>query len=303
MLAVLPALLLLAGPAQGQDCQPMLKLSELDTVLTDAEQAAGRNAELFEAASSYGVASLPCLEAVIEPAQAARLHRMVGLRHLVHGEEDRALWAFAASHRIDPDFTFPADVFPASHPISRTYADAGVLPPMRRDAPWQPDTSAWYDGLQSEQRPGGSATLLQLTSTSGVLMGTHYLWPADEIPTVSEARLAALPPPEPDPPEEPIASGPQPVDASPPPADLTIHSDVQPPWLESSLLAVAGASTAAAGISCLLAGRVAADYRTNDHTLAELDQLKARNNTMVYTAGALGVLAVGAGVGVAFTWR
>jgi len=292
-------LLLHAAPA-GAECEQPLTLFELETVVSDAEQAMGRSAELFEAASTYGKNMLPCLDDVVAPHLAARLHRVLGLRAFVAGDQDQARSAFAASHRIEPSFAFPDTVFSASHPISRLYAEAAALPAETEPAQWQQGTVAWLDGARLEQRPITSATLLQQTTEWGAMLSTHYLWPGDIVQTVPAQLIAAMPRPEP-PPAEPSSV----LDLALPtePLELSIHAPVQPAWLRPSLVAVAGATTLAAGISYLAAGVTASDYRNNDHSLDELDRLKARNNTLVYTAGGLGVVAVGAGVGVAFTWQ
>lgn len=297
---MLSALLLaaaLSAPAAAE-CEQPLSLAELDTVIRDAEQAMGRSGELFEAAANYGLGMLPCLAEVVPPEQAARLHRMLGLRALVVGERDSARGAFAASHRLEPGFSFPVDVFSASHPIAKLYGEAAELPVGQGEAPGHPGVVLWFDGHRDEPLPVGASTLVQQVSPGGALLATHYLWPGDPVPALAPDLLASAPPPEPPGPD--LTRRPS-VDLAaelPSPRGLA-----RPPWLRGSLVAVAGASALAAGVSCLAAGATASDYRDNDHSLAELDQLKARNNALVFTAGGLGIVAAGAGVGVAFTWR
>jgi hypothetical protein len=292
------AALLLFSPRAGADCDRPFALAELETVLLDAEEAAGRNGELFAAAAGYGRQALPCLAAVVSTEQAARIHRMVGLHSLVQGQRDQALWAFGASHRLQPDFAFSDEVFSASHPITKLYAEAANLPELVVFTAPQVGSGARFDGLESWERAGSTATLLQQVDSAGGVIASYYLWPEDPIPLIELERLLAEAPPVEPPPPEPVSALVEPVPA----ADLRMGRVRDPSALRPPLLAVAGASALAAGVSAIAAGAVAADYRNNEHSLAELDQLKARNNTLVYAAGGLGAVAVGAGVGVAFVW-
>ncbi len=299
MIAALSLLLLLPVVQDAPACEQPLSLFELGTVLDDAEQAMGRSGEVFDAASGYGAGALPCLEDVVEPTMAARLHRMMGMRALVKGDRDQALAAFAASHRIEPSFAFPDEVFAASHPISRLYVEAAETPVGLQDAEFQPATVIWYDGVDAEQRPEGVPVLAQRTTEWGALLATAYLWPDDPAPAVPPQLIAALPRPEPPEPDPEQLEGALPV----PGPELRVRAAGEPPpWLRTALVSVASASAVAAGASAAFAGATAADYRNNPHSLDELDQLKARNNTLVYTAGGLGLVAAGAGVGVAVTW-
>jgi hypothetical protein len=303
MIASLAALAFLTASAAAGDCEQAVSPAELEAAITDAEQAAGRNAELFAAAVGFTTRELPCIEHVLEPAQAARLHRVLGLQALVQGQRDQALSSFAASHRIEPDYRFSTEVFPPSHPIARLYAEASTPTTDSEPAPWSVGTVSWYDGTKAQLRPSSSATILQRGAPEGERVWTHYLMPDQPLPPTplvayaEEHRAQPGAPPAPEPPAQQATASP--LEAAPLPAP---SSDAAPRWVKPGLVGIAGAAAVAAAGSLVVAGSVAADYRDNEHSLAELDSLKARNNRLVYTAGGLGVVALGAGVSVAVTW-
>jgi hypothetical protein len=182
MIASLAALAFLTASAAAGDCEQAVRPAELEAAITDAEQAAGRNAELFAAAVGFTTRELPCIEHVLEPAQAARLHRVLGLQALVQGQRDQALSSFAASHRIEPDYRFSTEVFPPSHPIARLYAEASTPTTDSEPAPWSVGTVSWYDGTKAQLRPSSSATILQRGAPEGERVWTHYLMPDQPLP-------------------------------------------------------------------------------------------------------------------------
>jgi hypothetical protein len=178
------------------------------------------------------------------------------------------------------------------------FAEAARLPDGLQLAAPQLGSAAWFDGEQRWERSAGTATLLQQVDSSGRLIATHYLWPADPIPLIELERLLVEGPSTDPPPPVPVAALAEPA----PSPTLAPGPAREHGALRTPLLAVAGGSALAATAAAIAAGAVAADYRHNEHSLDELDQLKARNNTLVYAAGGLGAVALGAGVGVVFTW-
>jgi hypothetical protein len=113
---------LLWSPGARAGCPEPVTVAVLDGTVGLAEQSAGRDAQAFGDAVHALRDQLPCLEAVVSPSLAARLHRVEGLQAFVDGAGERALMAFAASNRLDPDYRFPATLFPQAHPVARLWA-------------------------------------------------------------------------------------------------------------------------------------------------------------------------------------
>jgi hypothetical protein len=137
----------------------------------------------------------------------------------------------------------------------------------------------------------------QRAEESGPVL-SHYLWPGEGPQPPASPEPTARP--EPPPPAPVVRAEPAPVqDAVPlPPPEPRDGLGL----LRGSLLGVTGVSAVAAGVSFAAAARSAADYRDNEHDLAALDAIKARNNRQVYASAGLGVVALGAGVGLALSW-
>src|SRR5688572_19356675 len=102
------------------DCPAPVTIEVLQADLQAAE-AAYVQLDLpgFEVAVERTRTALPCLGAVIPPSTAAWLHRTEGLAAFAASDPIRAEQAFGAGRRVQPAYTFPADVAPEGNPVLR----------------------------------------------------------------------------------------------------------------------------------------------------------------------------------------
>ncbi len=251
--------------------------AELADLVERADQSVGRDAQSFNAAADSLAARLPCLEALADPALAARIHRVHGLRAFVAGQGSRTLSAFAASRQLEPGYRFSVTVFPSAHPVQRLWAQSAehlwkveAVPPLG-------STLIWFDGRVGLERPVSVPTLVQLQREDGSVAATSYAWPGDALP--SDPLLATVRAP----------SG-HSIDV---PHERRFHV---------GLAVGAGVAALAAGGSYALAYNTAMDYRNNPHGNSELEELRGRANALVYVSAGLGAVAFGSGLGAALAW-
>ncbi len=279
-IACFPVLLTVLAPHLAwADCGEGVTSERLARVLERAELHAGRNAHGFGMAAEALADQLPCLSEPQGPLQAARIHRVQGLAAFVGGDRQGCQQAFAASQRLEPDFSFSHGLFPEAHPIARLFVQARGLQLETSSVP-RTGGQYWFDGLPGNARPANQPSLVQLQDSSGRLLASAYLWPGDALPTPTPplVELAAQPTLE--------VSG--------------AHEARRGPHV--ALTIGAGLSALAAGGCYAVALAAANDYRENPHSDAELVQLRTRANGLVFVSAGLGALAVGTGVGAVVTW-
>ncbi|MFH1465385.1 MAG: hypothetical protein ABIO70_13440 [Pseudomonadota bacterium] len=278
----LAALLLLTvcGPRAHAACPQPTLARDLLAQLDVAEQSVGRDAARFSGAAGAIEAGLPCLERVLNPEIAARIHRIEGLSSFVAGDRQRALEAFAAAQRLAPEFRFPEAVFPAAHPVPQLWGQAAEVARVVEPVALPDTVVLWVDGTIVTARPTTTPAVVQLQARDGSVLATAYTWPADPLPiplALAEARSI----------RSDIGN------------TITVPRAHHP---HIPLAVGAGLSALAAAGSYALAWGTARDYRDNPHTDAELEQLRAQANTLVFVSVGLGTVAVGAGLGAGFAW-
>jgi len=163
--------------------------------------------------------------------------------------------------------------------VPKIYTKAASVELGFEALPSASDASYWVDGLVAAERPVTVPTLVQL-QLDGALHSSSYLWPGMALPELqtdgrSRDRNAAM--------EHSI--------------DVPSRRRVHVPLAVS-----AGVSALAAAGSYAMAHNTAADYRDNPHSNAQLEELRARANTLVYVSVGLGTVALGTGVGAAVAW-
>ena len=280
--ALFAAVLILAvstGRAETA-CQQPTAARDLLAQVEIAEQSAGRDAQRFGGASEAIEAQLPCVERIVNPQLAARLHRVEGLRAFVAGDRQRAIGAFAAAQRIEPDFRFPEAVFPSAHPVPRLWEQAAGIPREVEPVAVPDSALLWLDGVVGTARPTMIPAVVQLQARDGAVLATAYAWPGEPLPVppvVAAARSIRMDPGN----------------------TITVPSDHH---AHVPLAVGAGLSALAAAGSYAIAWGAARDYRDNPHTDAELDRLRARANSLVYVSVGLGAMTGGLGLGAALAW-
>ncbi len=176
----------LAGaPAHAEDCASRLPAAALDARIDQAEAAwTALDLEGFRRAADDLSGALPCLQGPLDVDQAARVHRLQGMRAFVQNDTERAELAFAAARRLRPGEGLPAALAPAQHPIRKHFSalpidDVGDTALDARFA-WQ------VDGREAELRPSRMPTVVQQRTADGAVSRSWYLWPG-------EAPLVAAP--------------------------------------------------------------------------------------------------------------
>lgn len=182
--------------AHAEDCLTRPTLADVDRQLNAAEKAyVALDVVVFANSAAEASLLLPCIGETITPAMAANFHRMEGLRLFGAGDEAAALDSLRAARVLDPRYRFPDDVLPPHHALREQY-DALQ---MADAATWRPPRplhgSLAFDGVPSQLRPVGRATLFQRLDASGVPATTVYLYPGQptpRYPAVHRARNRLL---------------------------------------------------------------------------------------------------------------
>jgi hypothetical protein len=183
LFGILTALSLSSPAARAEDCLSLHSPTQVDSRLTQAEQALkALDAEAFSLAMEDAAIMLPCLGAVPPRALAARLHRLRGIELYSAGKEDSARQALRAAKVLEPDFGFAEDLFPQGHALPDFWAELPVEQPQDIGAPVPQDATVHFDGARSLKRPTDRATLFQHLSRQGRVRTTRYLMPSDPLP-------------------------------------------------------------------------------------------------------------------------
>ncbi len=258
-------------------CSAVVPVATFEAGLSRAEVAFGNlDVAGFDAAMDEAMLDVGCIDAVVPPRVAARIHRLQGLRFYAARDERRALASFAASRALDPAWDWPETMLPRGHAARALWAQATTVPPARVAVPAPTGGVLVFDGTKGLERPTAWATVAQLVGEDFQLQTSVYLLPdALMFAYPSEARPAR---PEPTPKGDKPAIG----------------------WfVASGALAVASAGTYGAAAA-------SADRFTDPTVDADLDALAARRrttNTLVgASAGLLGAAAVAGVIGVAGTF-
>jgi hypothetical protein len=205
----------------------------------------------------------------------ARLHRVVGLAAFIDQDDERARSAFAAAKLIEPEYRFPAELVPDGTPAAELYASASATPAATAPIPAPRDGRVEIDGEPASARATDRPALALIVGADGAVVASAYVWPADPLPSyeVAQPQLAQRPAPG-------ARRGPN-----------------------RPLLAVAGASLLAAGAVYGANLAVHAGYDDLDPYSPEGQRLRTKNNALVITDAALGVVVIGAGVGAVIAGR
>jgi len=161
------------------DCEAKVVQDVLVADIETAEQAwKALDLSGFRVASDVVFAKLHCTDTAFDPAFAARVHRLQGLRGFVQGDIDRAEAAFAAARRAAPDQPLPESFAPSSHPIRTHYSALPI--DQTSEAPLPPGD--WrIDGSSATTRATLHPAVVQKLE-KGELVGTAYTWPEEPLP-------------------------------------------------------------------------------------------------------------------------
>lgn len=179
-----------SGPALASDCAEDIDPARWSVHLDQAEAAfSALDEAAFDKEMDVAAIELPCLSRPLRPDQAARYHRLIGLRLYVRDEEDAARAAFAAARAVEPMGALPSALLPPGH-AARALADSATTP-GRTESVLQPkDGALWFDGVPGTERPADRPTVIQL-ELEGAVATSRYLAPGDAMPTYQPAPLAS----------------------------------------------------------------------------------------------------------------
>lgn len=262
------------APAQAAptrtDCVERASSARLVLVLEDAEAAFARlDLEGFQAATDEAATLVPCLEATLSREQAARYHRVQGLRAWLVRDLDRSRLAFLAARAIQPDWRFPVELVPEDHPTREAYMALPLEELVTAPVDVPDGARLVVDGRVSTLRPVNLPAVLQLQDELGGLRWSVYAGPGEALPDW--------------------------------PQDLAAGRD-RHPW-RIPLVAGSAGSAALSGVLVALAAGSAARYHDADTPVEALDGLRTRTNGLLVASAAAGGLALGAGVGAAWSFR
>lgn len=195
--------LFFAPPGQAADCAAPVSPAALSATADDALMAfAVMDQDGFTHSAGRVADELTCLDAPLSPAQAAEVHRVVALRHLLSGEEARVVASLRAADRVEPGHPLSDKIAPRGGKLDLLQRKAALLPappPLSVDVP--PGEVLWVDGTPSSVRYGGLPAVLQvsegkrITESLYLEAGTPFALPAPAVPApapaVAEARAPA----------------------------------------------------------------------------------------------------------------
>ncbi len=182
------ALVLLSPSARAGDCAVGLKPDQLAATLDAAEAAwIGADEASFLLKVEEAILQLPCVDAAIEPALAARYHRDLGLWLYASKQQELASNAFAAAKRIAPKEGLPDELAPTRHPVRRIF-NAATPDAAAVAVPLPATGRVLFDGAAGE-RPSAVNTIFQLEGDQAVSM-TRYLRPDTALPAYEELVIA-----------------------------------------------------------------------------------------------------------------
>jgi hypothetical protein len=192
MLLLLPLVLFVAPAAAA--CPTTWPAATLNERLAAAEAAySALDTEGFQRAVEDTKLMLPCSSTLIDPALAARYHRIEALRLFVQGHEAEATESLAAAKVLEPEYRFPAEMFDASHAFRVQYdaqrsteGKTVSVPPARKGA-------VAFDGVRSRRRPVERATVVQILDEHDVPASTTYLTSGAAMPAYSQGSPSQVP--------------------------------------------------------------------------------------------------------------
>lgn len=185
-------LLAVVRTAEAAPCGVPSSRASLAMDLRRAELAyANLDAATFEKASSAVGEALPCLGEPIDPALAANIHRVFGLRAWLAEDADLTRLSFAAARRADPDYAFPDSLIGAEDPERGEYVHVplGAVRTEHVRAPKRGELR--FDGTSTLDRPTTIPTIIQIVDEHGGPRQTAYLLPAAPMPGGEPRRSPA----------------------------------------------------------------------------------------------------------------
>ena len=190
LLGVLVALPVASSKSQAAPCPVTANNSTIDEHLGSAESALkeGDLDGLGQALEETALA-LPCLDEAVDVGQAARLHRMEGVRLYAVGGTNQARASLLAAKVLQPWYVFPESILPANHDLHLELARLRPATAQHQRVAKPKMGALLFDGLPSRNRPTNHPTIFQLMDPGQSVISTTYLLPDDPLPVYAPAPI------------------------------------------------------------------------------------------------------------------
>ncbi len=187
-------LILVAGVANAQDCQPTSS-EQLSSIMQQALiDFATLDEDSFFESTQQAEDALPCLDELFLAPNAAAYHRLQGLRAFFNGDDDATTLAFRAALSIEPDYQLSSKLAPEGGKLSRLWDAAKNGPnPFIGSFTAPAGKYAYVDGEETRTYAEDLPNIVQYGPGDGSILWTGYVGanekPPAEIPAAGAISL------------------------------------------------------------------------------------------------------------------
>jgi hypothetical protein len=135
--------------------------------------------------------ALGCLVVPVEPALAAHVHRVQGVRFFIDRQRDLAAAAFAAARHRDPDYRFPVALIPEGHTLRSLYAEVPAETRTTSAVPPPDGERLFLDGVAELDRAEQWPVIAQVEGRDGAVRLSRYVLPGQPLPAYASKATAA----------------------------------------------------------------------------------------------------------------
>lgn len=187
-----------AGSGSARAACPSTGATLLQTAAKATEGYQARDKDAVKASVDELRSDLLCVATVLDPAQAAAVHRALALSAFLDGNTEVTRQAFHAARLADSSWTLPTSLAPEGHPLRAAWdASASLADGAMETLGQRSDRRTWVDGRPGTQRPSDRPAVLQADLLDGTMVGSTYLMPGETLPSwaqVSAVAVSADPP-------------------------------------------------------------------------------------------------------------
>lgn len=177
-------LILVAGVASAQDCQPTSSEQLSSTMQQALLDFATLDEESFYASTRQAKQALPCLNELFLPPNAAAYHRLMGLEAFFDGRDDDAVLAFRAALSIEPDYQLSSKLAPEGGKLYRLWSNAQSGPnPFIGSFSAPAGKYAYVDGVETRTYAEDLPNIVQYGPGDGSILWTGYVAANEKPPT------------------------------------------------------------------------------------------------------------------------
>ncbi len=183
------------GTMAQADCPESVDALRIQETTDRATEALSRaDADAYRAAHDEATGLIPCLDALVPVNLAAAVHRMGGVRAFLDRDLERAHVRFASARMLDPDFEWPDELLPPTHPIRAAYLELS-LTGMIFDVPERPRGGiVAIDGRIGKGRLEGLPAIFQLIDNDGTPSDSRILQPMEGYPEYARRQRRGIRP-------------------------------------------------------------------------------------------------------------